>query len=143
MCKLSHQLKLCTCSVPEVSKLKHYWVLHRFDPQKHELVHGIVFPAHTLDARVDAYNRALLLQRLHEDDVFDIDLNLQNGDRLQLTFRCSEPDASGRPTVKRITYGYTWTAGRWTEEAFDSMEWEYSHDAAMSGELSHTFDSTT
>ena len=105
MCKLSHQLKMCICDVPDVSELEHYWVLHRFNPKK-DMVIGRVARPDTLDVRVDAYNRSLLLQRLHEDDAFDIDLNLQNGDRSQLTFRCSEPDASGQPEIKVITYGY-------------------------------------
>jgi hypothetical protein len=48
----------------------------------------------------------------NDDDMFDVDLHLQDGDRLQLTFRCSK---SWLSRVKVITYGYTWTAGRWTE----------------------------
>jgi len=103
MCKLSHQLKLCTCGVSDVSELEHYWVLH-------------------------------------ENNVFDVELNVQNGDRLQLTFRCSEPAVSGQPEIKVITYGYTWRAGRWTEETFDPLSWQEHHDPAMTGELDPTLD---
>ena len=88
-----------------------------------------------LAARVDAYNRSLLLQRLHEDDVFDVDLKLRDGDRLQLTFRCSERGASGRSAHKVITYGYTWNAGRWTEESFNPLFWQWHHNREMFGEL--------
>ncbi len=95
MCKLSNQLKLCTCDVGSVDRLEHYWVLHRFDPRKDDSVIGRLFMPHTLDGRVEAYNRSLLLQRLQEGDAFDVDLKPREGDRLQLTFRCSEADASG------------------------------------------------
>jgi hypothetical protein len=64
MCKLSHRLKLCTCDVPDISELEHYWVLHRFNPQKHGTVRGRVARPDTLDVRVDVYNRMLLLQHL-------------------------------------------------------------------------------
>jgi hypothetical protein len=135
MCKLSSQLKLCSCEASDVSKLESFWVLHRFDPRKNDMVIRRVMRADTLDPQLDTYNRSLLLQRLHEDDAFDVDLKLQSGDRLQLTFQCSESDEAGQSVLKRITYGYTWTAGRWSEEPYSSLEWQWHHDRAMLGEF--------
>jgi hypothetical protein len=135
VCKLSSQLKLCTCDVGSVDRLEHYWVLHRFDPRKDDSVIGKLFMPHTLDGRVEAYNRSLLLQRLQEGDAFDVDLKPREGDRLQLTFRCSEADASESLKGKIITYGYAWSAGRWVEQAFDPLSWRARHDEERFGEV--------
>lgn len=85
--------------------------------------------------QLDGYNRELLLRRLQEEDAFDVELDLQDRDRLQLTFQFSESGTSGAPTTKVITYGYSWKAGRWDEEEFCPLAWQWHHDWAMSGEV--------
>lgn len=138
MCILSARLKLCTCDFKSVaklrrSKIKHTWVLHRFDPTKSNMVIGRVSMPDTLEATIDADNRAMLLERLNEDDAFDVDLKPQEGDRLQLTFRCSTPNASGQLQVKCIHYGYSRVAGRWVEEPFCPLTWLWHHEEARFG----------
>lgn len=135
MCKLDERLKLCTCDVPSVSALEHYWVLYRFDEEKNHMVIGRVRLPDKLDAEVEAYNRRLLLARLQEEDAFDVDLHPKEGDRLAITFQCSEVDASGRRVKKTITYGYARTGGRWVEEPYDSLSWEWHHDQERFGAL--------
>jgi hypothetical protein len=135
MCRLSAKLKLCTCEVASVAELAGFWVLHRFKPGKQELIIGELVMPDELDARVETYNLSMLKQRLNEADAFDVDLKPQPGDRLQLTFRCSEADASGTARTKTITYGYAWTAGRWVELPFNDFEWAWHHDQESFGEL--------
>lgn len=135
MCKVSPRLKLCTCDARDVTRLANYWVLHRFNASKQNRIIGRVAMPDAIDARAEAYNRATLRRRLNEPDAFDVDLNPQVGDRLQLTFRCSEPDASGKARAKTVTYGYALTASGWVEEAFNSLGWQWHHDRSASGEL--------
>jgi hypothetical protein len=135
MCRVSSTLKLCTCAVRDVSRLRHYWVLHRFDPRKANRMIGRVARPDVLDARDEVHNRALLLARLQEPDAFDVDLAPREGDRLQLTFRFAERDRAGRKAFKEITYGYAWTAGRWVEKEFEPLGWQWHHDRERIGEL--------
>lgn len=135
MCKLRETLKLCTCDVPSVSALEHYWVLYRFDKAKDDMVIGRVMLPDRLAAEVEEYNRRLLLARLQEEDAFDVDLHPEEGDRLAITFACSEANASGRLVKKTITYGYARTGGRWVEEPYDPLSWQWHHDRERFGEL--------
>jgi hypothetical protein len=135
MCKLRETLKLCTCDVPTVSALEHHWVLYRFDKEKNNMVIGRVMLPDRLHAKIDAHNRRLLLARLQEEDAFDVDLHPEEGDRLAITFRCSEADASGRRVKKTITYGYARMGGRWVEERYDPLSWQWHHDQEQFGEL--------
>jgi hypothetical protein len=135
MCKLSEKLKLCTCNARSVAALKHYWVLFRFDATKNRMVRGRVSLPDRLDAKVEAYNRRLLLARLQEADAFDVDLHPEEGDRLAITFQCSEAGASGRRATKIITYGYAHKGGRWVEERYNPLSWQWHHDRERFGAL--------
>lgn len=135
MCELSEKLKLCTCGAGSVRGLDHYWVLHRFRAGKDDFVIGRVRPPDTIDEKVEAHNRALLLARLNEDDAFDVDLSPREGDRLELSFRCAERGASGQANMKHIVYGYAFTSGRWVEEPYDPLSWSWHHDDEHFGEI--------
>jgi hypothetical protein len=135
MCHVSPRLKLCSCASGDVSRLAHYWVFYRFDPQKNERIIGRVAKPDALDPRAEAYNRATLLKRLNEPDVFDLDLKPKSGDRLQITFRCTEADAPGKARAKTITYGYAFTGEGWVEEPYNSLSWRWHHTNSAIGEL--------
>jgi len=130
MCELSENLKLCTCDVASVAELRHYWVLYRFVEGKNHMVVGRTAILDTLDPRLEGQNRALLLARLNESDVFDVPQALRDGDRLMLSFRCNE---AGKP--KTITYGYERAGGRWVEKTFDGLGWQWHHDRGPFGEV--------
>jgi hypothetical protein len=131
MCELSTKLKLCTCGAASVSELRNYWILYRFDKAQDCIVAGSIVSYDEPSKTVQANNRALLLERLHEADAFDVDLRPREGDRLQLTFTCSEP--GGR--VKTLYYGYEYKSGRWTEEEYDELSWERKHYQAKFGKV--------
>lgn len=135
MCRISSTLKLCTCDVGDVSQLQNYWILHRFHSGKDYFVIGRTMVPDVLDPQDEAFNRALLLARLQEPDAFDVDLEPQEGDRLQLTFQVSGRDGAGQQPPKMITYGYAWSGGRWVEERFDHHMWQWQHDRERFGEL--------
>jgi hypothetical protein len=130
MCELSDKLKLCTCDVGSVADLTHYWVLHRFVGGKNHMVVGRTAIRDTLDPKLEAHNRALLLARLNEGDVFDVDPKPHEGDRLLLSFRCEE---AGKP--KTIQYGYAHVGGQWIEEPYDALGWQWHHDRGPFGDV--------
>jgi hypothetical protein len=128
MCKLSDALKLCTCDAASIDELDHFWVFHRFDPTKNELVIGRILIPYALAPEIEAHNRALLLARLDDPDAFDVDLAPRDGDRLQLTFRFGGH-------YEQTHYGYERRAGKWVEQAYDGLSWSHHHDREHFGEV--------
>lgn len=135
MCKLEGTLKLCTCNAKEASWLDQHWVFYRFNAEKHDMMIGRVLLPDRLHPNVEAANRRLLLARLQEEDAFDVELQPAEGDRLLITLRCTELDAAGKEVSKMITYGYERKAGKWVEEPFNSLSWQWHHDRVRFGEL--------
>lgn len=125
MCKLDHRLKLCTCRARSTAALTHSWVFHRFDAKKSRVVIGRVALPPRLAEEIEQHNRALLLSRLNEADAFDVELSPREGDRLQLSFRFSD--------TKWAVYGYEHRDGRWTEQPFSPLEWQWHHDQESFG----------
>lgn len=134
MCKVSDKIKLCTCEVTSVSKLKHYWILHRYNKSKNNIIIGEFMLPYMLDEKMLINNKAMLLNRLNEADAFDVELSPKSKDRLQLTFTC--PGANDQ----QITYGYSYKKGKWVEEDFDSLEWSWNHDEQKFGIINPALD---
>ncbi len=135
MCKLEGTLKFCTCNAKEAARLEQSWVFYRFNAEKHQRLRGRVAVPDRLHPQVDAANRRLLLARLQEDDAFDVDLEPAEGDRLAITLRCAESDKAGKEVRKLVTYGYERKAGRWVEEPFHGLGWQWHHDEVGVGKL--------
>lgn len=133
MCKVSNKIKLCTCGVNSVSKLKHYWILHRYNKLKNNIIIGEFMLPYMIDEKILINNKAILLKRLNEADVFDVELFPKNKDRLQLTFTCPGADN------QKITYGYSYKKGKWVEEDFDPLEWSWYHDQERFGTIKPNF----
>ena len=52
MCKVSDQIKFCTCG-PEmdIEELDNYWIFYRRNPHKNEMVIGVTLPPSELDPK--------------------------------------------------------------------------------------------
>jgi len=126
MCKVSSSLKLCTCDAKKLPE--NYWIFHRFNAEKEWYVVGETMLPYFISADDDEFNRNLLLKLLNEKDVFDIEMNPQNKDRLQLTFK---------PSTKShcIYYGFEYLNGKWIHSSYDWHEWQWHHDRELSGEI--------
>jgi hypothetical protein len=85
MCKVSDKLKLCSCKT-DINSLEHYWVLHRFEKDKETIVMGEAMPPAIIDPEIDRYNNKELLRMLNEGNVFDIEMNPVEKDRLEISF---------------------------------------------------------
>ena len=129
MCQVSNKLKLCTCSATSPDKLKNYWVFHRFIKEKDYQVMGSMVGPYTVDAVTEKHNKETLLKRVNEADAFDINLNPQPKDRLQLNFITS-PDR-----WDCLTYGFEFIEGKWIEYDYHPFEWEEHHTDESFGKI--------
>lgn len=137
MCRLGPKLKLCTCALGRLRRGRlqlrsHVWILFRLVPGKENFVIGRVVTPDELDAETEAANRALLLARLQEPDVFDTDLGLRPGDRLLLSFRLAAPTGDARKHLL-INYGYEFNGVAWEECPYDPLSWDWRHDRELAG----------
>ena len=87
-----------------------------------------------IDAKTDYLNRENLLQRINEPDVFDIELQPQNKDRLQISFSCAVA------TDNRLTYGFVFNKGKWFPEEFDFLEWQWKHQEEHFGRIKNAIE---
>ncbi len=129
MCRVSDKLKLCTCA-SSISKLKHYWVLHRFSEAKDVVVIGEAMLPASISFEDDKFNRDTLLRLLNDGNVFDVDMKPSYKDRLQLTFTNSSSSEKFQ-----IDYGFEYLNDRWELIEFDHLEWMWHHEEDLFGKI--------
>ncbi len=130
MCKVSEKLKLCTCEF-DPDKTKNYWEFSRYTSEEKGIdIVGTALPPVEIAPENDAFNRKLLSKLLNEGNVFDVDLNPRDKDRLLLSFQI-KTDSWGR----HLHYGYTYKNGEWIEEEFGPFGWSWHHDEEKSGKI--------
>lgn len=128
MCKVSDKLKLCTCASDAYS-LKHYWVLHRFINGKNDYVLGEAIMPKIIDEETERYNWSLLEKLLNDGNVFDVEMNPKENDRLELSFtvEVGEPGS--------VQYGFTFRNKIWVRENYDVFEWMQNHEEDLQGKI--------
>lgn len=130
MCRVSEEIKFCTCQNKKLPAFQSFWVLHRYVKGRDVLAIGeVVFAFWNRDREAGNHNRRVLLQRVNEADAFDTDLQPKEGDRLQISIHC-ENEGSGY-----LDYGFVFENGNWTEKSYDVFEWKRHHEAALEGKI--------
>lgn len=125
MCKISDEIKFCTCAeVEHPDGLDNYWVFHRFDKNKDELVVGMILRPMDIDPVLYETNQTLLTERLNQPDAFDTDMKPRAKDRLLLCFK--QGNAS-------MEYGFEYRARSWKPISYHPLEWEWHHNAIKTG----------
>ena len=93
MCQVSDQIKFCTCASDiDIEEMDNYWVLHRRDPNKNDMVMGSVNSLIGIDEKDFEINHKILEKRINESDAFDIPLALQAGDTLHIHITTPKAD---------------------------------------------------
>ena len=87
MCKISTQLKLCTCKTKQAETLKHYWILYRPHFSGMEILGSINAPADII-METNLYNEETFNTLLNAGNCFDVDMKVGEKDVLQLYFSC-------------------------------------------------------
>jgi hypothetical protein len=128
MCKVSDNLKLCTCT-GTVASLKHYWIFHRFDKEKNVVVIGEPMLPAFISPEDDSFNREKLQLLLNEGNAFDTDIIAAEKDRLEISF-CIGPEMTDR-----ISYGFEFRNGKWEPIEFDPLAWMGEYEEQEAGKI--------
>ncbi|QDO95275.1 hypothetical protein FNB79_15280 [Formosa sediminum] len=133
MCKVSKNLKLCTCDT-DIEHLQHYWVVHRLKEigEEEEVVIGITVMPVELDSEITIRNEALLLNLLNETEVFDTPIQFNENDRLQLSFLLDSGDY--------LDYGFEFFNNHWDIIEYDSLLWVWRHKEKESGKIENALE---
>jgi hypothetical protein len=114
MCRISDKIRLCSCKTEGVERLKHYWVLQR--PEKKEWhVLGTILPPTDLGEKIEKFNIDSLRRQLNEANCFDVELQHQEKDVLELHFTCNPSNNIGDSLV----YAFVYRKGKWRKTSYD------------------------
>jgi hypothetical protein len=115
MCTISNKIKLCSCKVSSSDKLKHYWVLHRRNKDKNEMVVGqLLLPGEDVALHYES-NYQTLENRLQESDVFDLQLDFKTRDVLEIVI-------NNHDYATRAVYSFRYTKKQWIRFEIDTFD---------------------
>jgi hypothetical protein len=121
MCIVSDKLRLCSCKTEKLEKLKHYWVLQRFQDRGSDILGTLVPPA-DIDEGSNIYNKMALLEALNSGECFDIEMDAKEKDLLELHFTIKEAMGSDSAYSIRdgyLVYAFKYKSGKWVEGDYD------------------------
>ncbi|NRT14900.1 hypothetical protein HNP99_001244 [Flavobacterium sp. 28A] len=126
---MSDKIKFCTCVTTDVEKLKHYWKLYRFNKNNGLMCMGTpMIPTAMIDSNFKL-NKTTLLNRVNEIDAFDIPLEFQNKDLLEIVIN---NNVTG---IDRFTYSFTFTKDKWKAIGEDPFEIMNNYEEEQSGKI--------
>ena len=129
MCIISDKIKFCTCATSNVNSLKHYWILHRFNKDKEEFCMGeSLIPTSMLDINFKD-NQETILNRLNEIDAFDISLDFQPKDVLEIVIN------NNSKIYDTFFYTFQFTDGKWVKKGHDPFEIMNHFDEKETGKI--------
>jgi len=123
MCIVSDKIKFCTCAESNVSQLKHYWVLYRYNKEKQGMMMGSVMFEYKIIDPKDVMNENTIIARLNENDAFDVAKTFKNKDVIKVTI-------NNKPKKGERTYSYSFQ--------YRKKKWEVFHEGPF--ELANDFD---
>lgn len=121
MCKVSDQLKLCSCKTKDVEKLKHYWILKRHNGENNCIVGEAILPAN-IGEDTDRLNIKTLGKMLNSGNCFDVNLQHQENDILELhfTFHADPEKYLMLPCHGNyLAYAFVFKNNKWKKTDFD------------------------
>ena len=121
MCLISEKIKFCTCATDKVERLKHYWVLHRFDGEKQFNILGSCLPPASYRDPHFEFNRMTLAMRLNDKDAFDKPMEFKPKDQLEVSINSDSKDY-----IENLTYYFIYENGKW--EYKDTSPFEIMND---------------
>ncbi|GAA4334965.1 hypothetical protein [Flaviaesturariibacter amylovorans] len=144
MCRVSNQIKFCTCAKPdELAQLKSYWVFHSFDQDKGIHMMGRpLFPA-SIDLKDDAANKKILLVRINEPDAFDMPLSPKERDALIIVFEVPRQKGEYMDHGSFVRYQFQFKAGKWVTHHYKYFEVECTHNEEKWGKVVAEIDWST
>jgi hypothetical protein len=142
MCKVSNKLKLCTCKTKTVEQLKHYWILKRPTERTHWIIGEMILPVN-IGKDADKLNQKTILKQLNKGDIFDIELQHQESDILELhfTFKADSEKRLLLPCYgDYLAYAFKVKGGVWKIVEYNPYEIDF--DVVKKGKILNSFSKT-
>lgn len=120
MCKVSNKLKLCSCKTIDVERLKHYWILYRPNNDGHCIVGEMILPAN-IGEKADKYNSNTIRKNLNEGNCFDVEMQHQENDILELIFYYKQdPEKVALYWAGDfLSYAFAYKEGKWRKHEIE------------------------
>ena len=130
MCLISGKIKLCTCKASSTEKLTNYWLLHRRNKDKNEMIVGeVMLPSFEwFNPSNYKQNYDTLENRVNEADVFDVPIIFKAKDVLQLVFNSIDDS-------KRATYDFKYIKNQWVKIEIDIFDLMGRFDEIQFGKI--------
>ena len=129
MCIVSDKIKFCTCATEDVEKLKHFWKLYRFNNGNELICVGTpMIPTSIIDTSFKL-NKKALLNRINEIDAFDVPLELQSKDLLEIVIN------NNIKGIDRFTYCFKFIKNKWKAVGADPFDLMNNYDEEQSGKI--------
>ena len=129
MCNISNKIKFCSCLASTPDKLRHYWIVHRFNKNLDEFHIGQPqFPDELFVTDYDL-NKEILLNRLNESDAFDFKIHFNAKDKLEISINHAQDDS------QKATYCFKFSKGKWRHAEYDVFELMNHYDELKFGKL--------
>lgn len=134
MCVVSDKIKFCTCVADdvEVDELNHYWILHRYNKDKNEMVMGLAMPPMIIVDPMYYVDEATILDRVNTAEAFDTELSFRDKDRLEIFFNALSEDEDDI-----ISFQFEHQTGQWIspDEGFEPFSLMNYYDEIAQGEV--------
>jgi len=130
MCKVSDQIKFCTCNSDSYEDLPHYWLLYRINHDKFEHVLGEAMMSFDFLQPHFELNKEILVKRLNEPDSFDKPMDFKPDDQLKIVINNLAKDEQ-----ERMLFCFRYENGKWVEEEFHVFDLMIRYDELEFGKL--------
>lgn len=128
MCTVSDKFKLCSCKTKNVEDLKHYWILKRPTEKTHLVVGEMILPA-DIGEEADKLNQKIILTQLNKSNCFDIELQHQENDILELHFTFKADPKRFHNLLPCygdfLAYAFKFKKGNWKKYNYDPFEIDF------------------
>jgi hypothetical protein len=112
-----------------VYSLKHYWILHKYSDGPEVFTIGDMVMPKMINKEANIYNWETLETILNDGNVFDVEMNPGENDKLELSFTVNDGN------VGRIHYVFLNKNGKWVKDSYDPFEWMDIRDEDMYGKI--------
>ena len=129
MCTVTNKLKFCTCKSTSTDRLKHYWILHRFNKYKDFMILGLPVFQDALPFNYEE-NKMTISKRINEPDAFDFQPNFKEKDQIEICLNNTSDKEN-----ERSVFCFYFKKGKWVPTESDSFDLMNKYDELQFGKL--------
>jgi hypothetical protein len=129
MCKISDKIKFCTCGSDTIDRdeLDNYWILYRYNENKFSPIIDGLFYLIT-NEKYDDINKNTILNRLKENDAFDIPIKFEENDTLVIHLNQLQQS-------NELVYSFNYNNKEWQYESYNPLSLDETSEQIKYGKL--------